>query len=282
MLHEDIRHIFEEEQLQYTALLPFSECRLTLPHLLEREKEITPHSVILFLIPYYFAKPDNFSAYAAARDYHLYLKQLSERMRPKLEALFPGYRFLSFSDHSPIDERHAAVRGGLGIYGCHGLLLTEAYSSYQFIGEWITDAPLDLLGESDQTDTRTCPGCGACKAACPTGILRGEGEECLSAITQKKGDLTQEEQALILTHNTLWGCDICQEACPYTRRALASGSICSPIPFFKQQTILHLDTTTLSSLSASQFKERAFAWRGKATIARNIRLFEEQKKKTEK
>lgn len=274
MLHDNILSLLYAEHLFNAALLPLSACKLVLPRLLDG-KEGVPRSVILFLIPYYAGKPENFSAYAAAKDYHLYVKQLSERLLPALSSLFPGYHFWCFSDHSPIDERHAAVTAGLGVYGKNGLLLTEKYSSYQFIGEWITDVPVELLGTAEIFPRRDCCGCGACRAACPTGILRGENAECLSAITQKKGALSEQEATWMRQCNTAWGCDLCQEACPYTKRALQTGSIMTPIPFFQEDRIRRLDEKTLSSLSPSDFRTRAFAWRGRQTVERNVRILHE-------
>lgn len=271
MLNKEILSLLEQEHLRDAALLPLSACHITLPRLLGDEG-LEGGSVIVFLIPYYTEKPENFSAYAAARDYHLYIRELEERLAPAFGALYPGYRFQCFADHAPIDERHAAVTAGLGVYGKNGLLLTEKYSSYQFIGEWITNAPPELLGQPEIFSLRTCPGCGACLAACPTGILRGEGKECLSAITQKKGELCEAEAALLRKCNTAWGCDICQEACPYTRRATRSGSIQTPIPFFREECIYRLDGETLSSLTGDRFRARAFAWRGKKTVERNVRI----------
>ena len=87
---------------------------------------------------------------------------------------------------------------------------------------------------------RGCEDCGRCKTACPTGILRGEGKDCLSAITQKKGELTHEEERLILENNTVWGCDACQSCCPYTIRAKARGTVYTPIPYFKEECIIEL------------------------------------------
>lgn len=280
-LQKEFAALFAAEGIADTAALPLSECHVTLARLYEAVPGFAPQSVILFLMPYYAGTPENFSAYAAAEDYHLFIRALGERILPAMEKLLPGHMFRIYTDHSPIDERHAAVRAGLGVYGKNGLLLTEKYSSFQFIGEILTDAPAEALGEVALFPLTGCEGCGACLAACPTGILRGEGKDCLSAVTQKKGTLTEEEIALIKRCGTVWGCDACQNVCPYTRRAKEKGTIYSTIPFFKENRVEKLDAETLAALDDTAFSRRAFGWRGRAVVERNVAIFADKSKKTE-
>ena len=197
MLKDSLSALFTAHCIEDVALLPFSECKVQKGYLLEKKEGFCPSSVILFLLPYYTETPDNFSAYAVCRDYHFFIRELENTLLPKLEEAFSPYRFYAFTDHSPIDEREAAVRSGLGVFGKNGLLLTEKYSSFHFIAEIFTDAPLSLLGEAKLHPFATCFQCGACQRACPSGVLRGEGKECLSAITQKKGELSADEERLL-------------------------------------------------------------------------------------
>lgn len=270
----ELKKLFLEEHIKKAAHLPLEVCRVSLPKLLE-ENPFEARSVILFLMPYYVDTPDNFSAYAAAEDYHFYVKQLSARLIPRLTELYHGYQFRLFADHSPIDERHAAVLSGLGVFGKNGLLLTEEYSSFQFIGEIVSDAPPTLFGEYNLFPLSSCENCGACLSACPTGILRGEGCDCLSAITQKKGELSEEEKSLMRRYHTAWGCDVCQNVCPYTLRAKKNGTIYTDIPFFKENRITHFSSEMLASLDKAQFSRRAFGWRGRKTAERNAKIIEE-------
>ena len=266
---------FAEEKIEKWAFLPFDQCRVTLPKLLEREKGFSPKCTILFLIPYFGGFPQNLSAYAAAEDYHLFTKAMWERLSPILATRFPMYAFRMYADHSPIDERHAAVRAGLGVFGKNGLLLTPEFSSFQFIGEILTDAPPEALGSYTLFPLRGCENCGRCLSACPTGILRGEGEDCLSAITQRKGALSPDEEELMRRTKTAWGCDECQKVCPYTVRALARETLYSPIPFFRENRIEALTPKTLSTLTKEAFRRRAFSWRGRSVAERNAALFAE-------
>jgi epoxyqueuosine reductase len=275
MLNAEIKTLFEKEHIAHVSHLPFSACHVTKAHLYEKQAFL-PQSVLIFLIPYFSVTPENFSSYAAAEDYHLYFEALSARLCAELKALYPEEGFIGFADHSPIDERDAAVRAGLGIYGKNKLLISKEYGTYQFIGEILSTVSPERLGEVKEFPFSLCIGCNACLLACPTGFLRGEGASCLSAITQKKGTLSNEEVALMKKSGTAWGCDECQKVCPYTKEAIHRGSVNSPIPFFNESLITHLTSESVSSLSDEAFACRAFAWRGRETLLRNVRILEEK------
>lgn len=269
-MERTVKKLLAAEGITLVAPLSLSACRITKPYLLAREG-IEDGSVFVFAVPYYTTEcaqsARNISAYAVSRDYHLYFGELFARVLPALREAFPENRFAGFTDHSPIAEGEAAVRAGLGYYGKNHLFLTDAYSSYVFLGEIITDAILNAPAR----EARACMECGACLAACP---VTGDVSRCLSALTQKKGDFTDEERARLLAHGCAWGCDICQEACPVTRRAKASGSIYTAIPFFTEQTTPHLTTETVQNMSEDDFAARAYSWRGKATLLRNLAILE--------
>ena len=249
--------------------IPLEECRLIRPHLLEREGIKGSGTVIVFAVPY-LAKDSspsrNLSSYAIAPDYHLYFQGLFEELLPQLQAAHPEYHYAGFADHSPIDEVHAAARAGLGIIGKHGLLITPLHSSYVFLGEIITDAPLPTT----VTELQFCRNCGACTRHCPAT----EGRPCLSALTQKKGILTEWEAEYLRTGNSVWGCDVCQEGCPHTKEAQKSGTLYTDIPYFCENRISTLTETLLEGMSAEAFSHRAYAWRGRETVERNVRIIE--------
>ena len=224
-----------------------------------------PRSVIVFLIPYYSREGENISRYAVARDYHIFIKELSERFVSEMKRAYPEYTFKGFGDHSPIDERYAALVGGLGILGDNGLLINEKYGSYVFISEIITDAPCELVEAREIGEIVRCERCGACVKKCPTGALSDYSQNCLSDITQRKGELTESEISLMKENNTVWGCDVCQAVCPHNR-----DPVVTPIGFFRSDIITRLDFDTINSMSDEEFKKRAFAWRGKKTVIRNI------------
>ena len=266
-MKREIVEFFSENKIEYFAAVDYSDTREISPEIMAREN-FSAESVLVFLIPYYVSVPKNLSVYAASLDYHVFIRDISDRLIALMKRLYPENHFVGYGDHSPIDERGAALIGGLGIIGDSGLFINEKYGSYVFIADLVSD--LDP-GELDAVkfEVKGCTHCKRCLSACPTGILRGEGEDCLSAITQRKGELSEEEAALMKKCNTVWGCDLCQSVCPYNKNPEIT-----PIEFFHRDRIELLTSDILSSLSKEEFKARAFGWRGRRVVERNLRLLD--------
>ena len=260
----EIGEIFEREKIEYYAVLNYSELRV-INKRAEGRMNFTPKSVIVFLLPYYAGECENISKYAASRDYHIAVKEITGRIISSLEERFENGEFMGFGDISPIDERFAAAKAGLGVIGDNGLLINEKYGSYVFLCEIISDIQADSLGAVSGKNIGECLHCGRCKSACPTGILRGEGEACLSEITQRKGELSASELQLMRKCGTVWGCDICQDVCPLNRKAAVT-----PIEFFLENRVSCLTKELLDSMTEEKFMERAFSWRGRAVLERNL------------
>ena len=275
-----MKDFLKENGVEYFALISLAECKVLKQYLLDKNGFDKSANVITMLIPYRTEnKPQNLSVYASVLDYHLFVKELSAKMAAYVSIKYPNRHFTLFSDHSPIDEVHAACISGLGFIGDNGLLINESYSSFVFLAECITDATAEELGMEYVREPRVteCLHCGACALACPSNCIKKSGgvDEfnpktlCLSAITQKKGELTPEEIKMMLENKTVWGCDVCQNACPYTKKAKYSD-----IEFFKRNTITILTKELVSNMSDEEFLSRPFSWRGRDTVMRNLISYE--------
>jgi len=267
--------------------IPLSICRQSRGYLLDKAGIPPTGTAILFAIPYLIPSEvshphRNLSLYAVPRDYHGYIKELEATVLPSIQRMFPDNTFILFSDHSPIYEVDAAARAGLGIVGTNGLLITPNYGSFVFIGEVITDADYTSVTGHEApefpADPPTCEQCGACVRACPAGCCDHDRSNCLSALTQKKGGLTPDEEAAVLRGGLAWGCDACQLSCPHNIRVIEKGQD-TTIPYFVEERKLRLDSAQLSLMSDDAFGLRAYAWRGRAVISRNLALLEGQEQK---
>ena len=263
-MKEKMQEYFASIGIEYFSVLSYTDCLEINKGIIDREA-FTPRSVVIYLLPYYSGDGVNLSRYATSLDYHLAIREINAGLIELLLKHFPSARVKGYGDHSPIAERYAALLAGLGIAGDNGLIINEKYGSYVFIADVITDIEPSLLGSTDVLPIQRCEGCGACKRACPTGILRGEGDDCLSAITQRKGELNEEEKQLMRDYNTLWGCDVCQSVCPHNKNPRIT-----PVEFFHLDRIDKLTSEKLSSMSDEEFSRRAFAWRKRKTVERNI------------
>ena len=220
-------------------------------------------SVIVACFPYLLEKSEyadtNISKYAVVSDYHeVALARLGKAVS-LLRELFPENGFSAFSDNSPVPEVKAACFAGLGVMGLNSLLITEKYGSFVFIGEIVTDLEL----EYNDAEEKPCIKCGKCIVSCPSSALkenRFDRRLCLSEITQKKGELSENEIRLMKECGCVWGCDICQDVCPMNKNAAPTEMeefLSSPVPYVTENCPI---------------EGRAYEWRGRKVIERNILL----------
>lgn len=263
MLLKLIRTYLSEEGIEYVSAIKLKNCEIKKPYLLQKAGiDSGKANAIIFAVPYHTGEKEdrNISLYAISRDYHLYFSQLFEGLIPKLKKEFPDGTFVGFSDHSPIDEVRAAAASGLGIIGKNHLLITKKYSSFVFIGSVITDIPCESFYE----EPKECEGCGKCTSACPCGL---DAEKCISALSQKKGELSEYEASSLISSGTAWGCDKCQLVCPHSADISET-----KIPFFREKRISWLTKEIINSMSDEDFAARAYSWRGKNTVLRNLEI----------
>lgn len=256
--------LFKDCGIEYSAVVPFDKCGIINERRLGAlKKRLDPKSVIVFLVPYYAGEEKrNISKYAVSKDYHLFMRRLFDGICPVLSEKY-GADFCGMADSAPINEVKAAAYAGLGVLGDNGMLINEKHGSYVFIGAVYTDA----VFEYGEDKTSYCPHCGKCREECPMK----DGRDCLSAVTQKKGELSEDEISYILRYGSAWGCDICTDVCPYSKKAEKT-----PINFFYEDRTPYLTRDTLEKMTDEEFEKRAYSWRGKSVIIRNLGLFEKQ------
>ena len=269
MLKKEILDIFADEKIKYAEAVPFDILRKN-PNS-KKAFSFDVKSVIVFLIPYFSGQHrGNVSLYSMAKDYHLYCKMLEERIIPKIKSITD--EAVLCADTSPVYETEAASLAGLGMIGKHGLLINPEYSSLVFIGGIFTPVPYYELTDKRNFEKSYCTMCDKCLSACPVSLNKNE---CISALTQKKGELTDGENELLKKHCSVWGCDICQLACPYTEKMIKNGTV-TDIDFFKNDLIHSITKDYIDNVDKEEFMQRAFSWRGKKVLERNIEICEKK------
>ena len=236
----------------------------------------TPKSAIVCLFPYYVEHkdPSNLSRYTWATDYHLVINEYLKKLIEKLQIINTDAQFSIHCDTSPLADRYMAYLAGLGFYGKNNCFISPKWGSYVMIGTILTTLEL----EPDTPLTQSCMGCNRCITAC-LGQCLGHDEfkfdTCKSYLTQKKGELTSEEEHIIAKTPLVFGCDVCQEVCPHNKDIPTT-----PIPEF-QSVEPYIDIDELDSLTNKEFKakygHRAFSWRGKKILMRNQEIIESKK-----
>jgi epoxyqueuosine reductase len=210
--------------------------------------------------------------YARGEDYHHVLWKRLNRLLEWVQDEAPGTRGRGVVDTAPLLERDFARRAGLGWFGKNTMLLNKRLGSYFFLGALLLD--LELQADMPH-ETSHCGTCTACLDACPTDAFIGPGvldaRRCISYLTiELRGPVPADLRERV--GDWLFGCDVCQEVCPWNRKATLTNE-----PAFQARPDLEpVDLIKLLCLSAKDFRQRfrgtALMRAGRRGLLRNAAL----------
>lgn len=161
------------------------------------------------------------SRYAQGIDYHYVLLEKVKKIEEFLHQIIPGINTKSYTDTGHILEKYFAQKSGIGWQGKNSLIISPKYGSYIFLGVIITDFEF----EDDKPIKDYCGTCMRCINSCPTNAIVQpqvlDSRACIAYWTVE-AKIEEEIPHIIKERNTDWifGCDICQEVCPYNRKLI--------------------------------------------------------------
>ena len=201
------------------------------------------------------------SVLGVTEDYHIVVKTLLEKLVAELK-LCASFMYKILVDSPTLDERALAVKSGLGFIGRSGLVISKEYGSQFNIGLLLMD--VDVFKAENFNKMAECPpNCCNCINACPSGALSETGgfdvAKCISYLTQKD-NLTPDETALVAKSRCLYGCDICQNACPFNHP--------QSTPWVMPEDWLYMSDDDFTKA----YGHTAMMWRGAELLRRNAKI----------
>jgi epoxyqueuosine reductase len=182
-------------------------------------------SVVSVILNYYPRKNQTdpeapvLAKYAYGKDYHQVIRRKLKSLLEFTRGIIPECDGRVFTDSAPVMEHTWASRAGLGWIGKNSLLLSSRFGSFVFIGEMIITAELDY----DTPVNDMCGSCRNCITSCPTGAIVEDrvidAGRCISFHTIENKTPGMPENLRGKFQNRVFGCDICQDVCPWNRKA---------------------------------------------------------------
>jgi epoxyqueuosine reductase len=212
---------------------------------------------VITLLKNYFPQQErtkdlNISKYALGQDYHSVIKSALKSMTALLLQEIGQFNGRGFVDSAPVLERTWAERSGLGWVGKNGNLITKHSGSFFFIATLITD--LELIYD-DPFAKDYCGSCTRCIDTCPTEAILPDkvidGSKCIAYFTIELKDEVIPEEQKGKFRDWMFGCDICQDVCPWNRFSKTHNELAfKPIP-----EVLNFSTKDWEALSEEAFKK---------------------------
>lgn len=194
------------------------------------------------------------SRYAWGKDYHIIIKRMLEKLVVRLKEVCKGNKFVYYCDTGPVMEKAWANRAGLGWIGKNTNLINQKIGSWFFLSEIITDA------ECDEYDIQAMDHCGTCRKCldeCPTGAIVEpyvlDSNKCISFLTIENKDDNIEPELKKHLQGWIFGCDICQEVCPWNQKFQLPTD---EEGFYPDQRNLNLNAEDFHQMSLEEFRSR--------------------------
>lgn len=242
-------------------------------------------SVISFMYNYYTPESQDqsrykISKYAFGRDYHKVIKKKLKILSKDIEDRYGTFTGRSFVDSGPVMEREWAKRSGLGWLGKNTLLINPKKGSYFFLAEMLVDFELRY----DDSMSDYCGSCTRCIEACPTDAIYEEGyivdaSKCISYLTIELKEEIPEAFSDKMD-NWIFGCDICQDVCPWNRFSTAH----EEPEFVIREGIKNMEPKEWVSMDEEEFNKlfsgSAVKRTGYHGLKRNIKFIEKKEGNT--
>jgi epoxyqueuosine reductase len=210
------------------------------------------------------------SRYAWGTDYHKIMKKKLKQLLSEIQQILPDCAGRICVDSAPVMEKLWAAKAGLGWQGKNTNIITRDYGSWLFLGEIIINVELTY----DTPIEDFCGGCHACLDACPTNAIIKpyilDATRCISYLTIESQDLHFPEEVLKKMNNWVFGCDICQDVCPWNKfQKIASETGYSPKKENLAPTLAYLSQIDNEEFS-KRFKKSAIFRTGWKNFIRNV------------
>lgn len=228
-------------------------------------------TIISIAVPYKTVEIDKTKPYISKSslgiDYHKVMNCKLKSISEYITNEFNG-KCVYYVDTGCLHDREIAKKCGIGFYGKNTSIITEKYGSFVFLGEVITD----LYIERDTEIKSLCKDCTLCIDACPTNALERpyylNAKKCLSYITQKKETITDIEMKKMGLR--LYGCDTCQDVCPYNKKVKLS----NVKEFIPEEWNIDIIPDKVLNMTNKEFKNffgsTSSGWIGKKRFQRNM------------
>ncbi|MGL4364106.1 MAG: tRNA epoxyqueuosine(34) reductase QueG [Bacteroidales bacterium] len=186
-----------------------------------------------------YAMQVGIARYAHGLDYHRVMKKKLQQLYFALKEIQPSLKSRVFVDTAPIHERYWATQAGLGWIGKNGMLINKRLGSYTFIGVLLLNE--DVKKTLPQKTQSYCGSCNRCVDACPTNAILEDGlidaRKCFAYHTIEAHICSKKPSENVMPSSAkyVFGCDICQEVCPWNKKAvIVEHQEMQPLPVFSE------------------------------------------------